>query len=523
MKLIYPRREELGGKIIDRYSPDGFSAVYIVEREGIKHYVLRDPEVKKEELKFINDIIENRLVYIARPSDVKNEAVMKGLLKRVGIVDDKLIYLVIREVVGYKALHPLIMDENLEDILCTGAGIPIIVLHQSYGRMDTNIVLNKEEADEIVRMLAYKGGKTISRFVAKLDSVILPTGDRARLVYRSEVSPSSNFTIRKFPRNPWTPPMMLATGMITESAMAWLWLAIEHKMPVIIFGEMGSGKSSLQNSLGMLIRPTSSIAIISDVPELKIPHPIKYEFYVRSSESIERIGEISMEDLIAHALRASVDYLLINEVRFKEAKAFAQAVATGHAGITTFHASDLKTLFGRLKDLGVEHGIASSLKIFIRTAVFIAKRGDRTVRIRRVREISYLKGLKDWSPLTESLFKYNIADDTLVDMGVKNSLFLEELSRISYLSKENLLGEHKIMSELLSLVRDSFLRDKGIGSTKGWFELLKKFCANERGVVERLRGIAKPVPERGKVVVLVSEEDLERLRRSGVKFRLAES
>ena len=181
MKLVYPREGDLSGKVVEEYSPDGFSRVYVVERMGVYHYVLEDPKVSEEELKFIQDVVENQLVYLARPSEVRDEEAMEELLREVGVDDDKLIYLIIREVVGYKVLHPLIMDEYLEDILCTRANLPLIVLHQSYGRMDTNIILNKREVDDLVRMLAYKGGKTISRFMAKLDSVILPTGDRASL------------------------------------------------------------------------------------------------------------------------------------------------------------------------------------------------------------------------------------------------------------------------------------------------------------------------------------------------------
>jgi len=72
MKLVYPREGDLSGKVVEEYSPDGFSKVYIVERMGVYHYVLEDPKVSEEELKFIQDVVENQLVYLARPSEVRD-------------------------------------------------------------------------------------------------------------------------------------------------------------------------------------------------------------------------------------------------------------------------------------------------------------------------------------------------------------------------------------------------------------------------------------------------------------------
>ena len=334
VKLTRPKPEELSGREVESYSPDGFAVVHIVEfKPGQFRYVVEDPPVTKAQLEAVKKIVEEELVYVARPSDVASWEALERLLKRAGVRDEKIIYLIGREVVGYKALHPLMMDEKLEDILGIGPNLPVVVLHKDYGRIPTNLVFSEREMDELVRTLAYRGGKTISRFMAKLDSVILPTGDRCRLVYRSEISPSSNFTIRKFPRHPWTPTRILATGMISPVAMAWLWLAIEYKLPVLTYGMMGSGKTSLNNALAMLIRPDSSLALISDVPEMKVPHPIKYEFYARQPETLGGTGAITLEDLVAHALRASVEYVIINEVRFAEARAFVHAIGIGHGGL----------------------------------------------------------------------------------------------------------------------------------------------------------------------------------------------
>jgi len=74
-------------------------------------------------------------------------------------------------------------------------------VHSKYGLLKTNIIPSKKEVDEMVKLLAYRGGSAVSLYHPVEDTVILPTGDRAALTYRSEVSPGSSFTIRKFPRD----------------------------------------------------------------------------------------------------------------------------------------------------------------------------------------------------------------------------------------------------------------------------------------------------------------------------------
>ena len=516
VKLTRPKPEELSGREVESYSPDGFATVHIIEHKPNQYrYVVEDPPVTKAQLRAVRKIIEDELIYVARPSDVASWEALERLLKRAGVRDEKVIYLIGREVVGYKALHPLMMDEKLEDILGIGPEVPVVVLHKDYGRIPTNLSFTEREMDELVRTLAYRGGKTISRFLAKLDSVILPTGDRCRLVYRSEISPSSNFTIRKFPRHPWTPTRILATGMISPEAMAWLWLAIEYKLPIMTYGMMGSGKTSLNNALAMLIRPDSSLALISDVPEMKVPHPIKYEFYARQPETLGGTGAITLEDLVAHALRASVEYVIINEVRFAEARAFVHAIGIGHGGCTSAHAGSLNELFGRLKDLKVERSIAGELRLLINTTVFVAVREGKPTRLRRVKAIYFLESLsEDWEPRTTTLYEYDPARDELVGRGVEDSRLLELLQLRSLRDKGELMEEHRVRAKFLADATKAFIKTGRYGEADEWFSLLKEFYAARGPALKSLEEEAAGVEIPKAVYEIVGEE--EELKRMGI-------
>ena len=217
-----PKYLKFDGEIIDEYSPDGFAKIEIIDLGYEYAYQVIPAKLSDEEWVMLEDVME-RLAYRIKPKGLLDGVELENALKDWGL-SDKIIYVIKCEVIGYSWLEPLMRDENLEDIQCFKANTQIKITHRDYGLMQT---------DRIVKLLAYRGGSAVSIFRAKEDSVILPYGDRAALTFRSEISPTSSFTIRKFPRNPWTPIKIISTGMITPEAMAFLWLCIDAKLPII--------------------------------------------------------------------------------------------------------------------------------------------------------------------------------------------------------------------------------------------------------------------------------------------------
>ena len=327
-----PRYLSINGRTVEEYSPDGYSRVRIVDVGYEYNYVVEPVALTQEELTQLEDVMD-RLSYEVEPRGLLRAEVLEKYLRDWGL-SDRVVYTVLSQVIGYSWLEPLMRDEYLEDIQCFKSDLPLRVTHRSYGLVNTNIVPSGEEVDRMVRLLAYRGGSSVSVFRAREDSVILPTGDRCALTFRSEISPTSSFTIRKFPRRPWTPTKMIRTGMVTPEAMALLWLCIDAKLPIMVFGAMGTGKTSFINALAMLIRPDASITLVQDAPEMRIFHENVLSLYERKSTTAGETGRVTLEDLLAHALRRSVDYVSVNEVRSRrEVYSFAQAVALGHGGL----------------------------------------------------------------------------------------------------------------------------------------------------------------------------------------------
>ncbi len=492
-----PTYIKLAGNVVEEYSPDGFTKVRIIDLGFEYAYCLEPVRLEPEEQARLEEIME-RLAYRIKPRGLLNPQELEKTLKSWSL-SDKVVYIVKAEVVGYSWLEPLMHDERLEDIQCFKANTPIKVTHRDYGLMRTNIVPNEDEVDRMVKLLAYRGSSAVSVYRAKEDSVILPTGDRAALTFRSEISPTSSFTIRKFPRHPWTPTRILATGMLTPEAVAFLWLCIDAKLPVVVFGPMGSGKTSLANALAMLIKPDASIAICQDAPEMRVPHENVLDLYERKSRTAGSSGEVTLEDLLAHALRRSVDYVTINEVRSRrEVYAFAQAVALGHGGVTSIHAESVEAVFARLKGYNVEEPLAENIKILVGTGLFIGDRNGKRVRLRRVKGIYFVEKLESYKPRYDAVFKYDPAEDNLE--ARYSDVVLSYLAEKLYLGSEVDLLKHELRrrAEFLELTSRAKLYE-----AERLFTALKEFRHNPEETLKQLRAFfaKKPTPVSRPVII----------------------
>lgn len=268
-----------------------------------------------------------------------------------GVSWAKILYYVERDTIGFGPIDPLMRDPNIEDISCDGVGRRIYVWHRRYEYIPTNLVFNsEEELDALIVKLVHMAGKHVSVAFPIVDA-ILPGGHRLAVTYRKEVSTSgSTFTIRKFREDPITIVDMIRWGTISPEVAAYLWMLIEHKMTGLVIGVTGAGKTSTLNALATLLRPTLKVVTIEDTPELRLPLENWVQLVSRPSYGIgiEKIGEVTLYDLIKVSLRYRPDIIIVGEVRGEEAYVLFQAIATGHGGLTTLHAEHIDAAVKRL-------------------------------------------------------------------------------------------------------------------------------------------------------------------------------
>jgi len=322
---------------------------------------------------------------------------------------DRIVYYVERDLLGYGPIHVLMKDPMLEDISCNGVGKSIYVWHRKYESMPTNVVfLSHDYLREFIVKLAHIAGKHISAAFPILDAR-LPGGHRLAATYGEEVSPrGSTFTIRKFREKPLSIIELMEYGTIDSWTAAYLWLMLENKMTMMIIGGTASGKTTLLNALLNFVKPSFKIVTIEETPEINIEHENWVQLVSRESYGLgeEGRGEIDLYELVRVSLRYRPDYIVVGEIRGKEAFVLFQAMATGHGGLSTFHADSLENAVRRLMSppMNVSEPYIPLMNIVIYIARVPLPKGGFTRRIKTVWEIrdynDYLELIR-WNPVED--------------------------------------------------------------------------------------------------------------------------
>lgn len=497
-----------------------------------KVYLVIDPEVSEEELKMLEKVA-GELIYVLEGLPDEKEFIK--ILEKRNIKRPELQYLIIRELSEerFGPLDPLMHDPDLENIECTGVGRPVTVTHNQLGRLETNIVFDSEdELNRLVIKLVNKAGKSISKANPKIDNARLPGGHRLAATFMSEISETSSFVIRKFPKQPWTITKQMVRGTISPEIGAWLWLLIEHKLPVLIVGAMGSGKTSLTNALCGFVPPNKRVGTVEDVPEFNLPvKPQNWQrMFIRESFTLDGKGEISLFDLLKGMLRYQVEYLVVNEIRGEEAKVWFQAISSGHGGITTIHAEDFNSTLARLSDLGIKVSALSSLHGLVYIGVYMLN-GER---VRRIREIADFR-LEEGEPRFDTVFRYVPSEDRYECMSPEKMVKLRSARKIMSISgkihtEEDFIREYALRREFLEWLYKMAKADKRYLTREFLIGEFEKFYADPTyfrsieppkiEIEEEKRESATFVPEVRQGIKIVKIRSLPKNSRRSKKVRV---
>jgi flagellar protein FlaI len=201
----------------------------------------------------------------------------------------------------------------------------------------------------------------------------------------------STFTIRKFSETPITPIDLLEWGTFSSAGMAYLWLCIENNKSLIYAGGTASGKTSSLNAVSLFIPEKAKIISLEDTRELKLPHINWIPGVTRDSFTADERGAVDMYDLLKAALRQRPEYLLVGEVRGKEALTLFQAMSTGHTTFSTMHADSVSSAIHRLENppISVPRNMIQALDIMsIQAQTFSAgKRVRRNLKLVEITDI----------------------------------------------------------------------------------------------------------------------------------------
>jgi len=427
---------------IDSYPVYGkyvFGSVHILsnETENENFYHINEPFLSSSESEIVKDVL-GKLEYtpVLKEKEKSKEDALKEKVDK--ILRDfrielneseyyKILYYVMRNTILYEKITPLMYDPYIEDISCNGYHKPVYIFHRQYMNLKTNLKFDDKDAlDRFVIKLAQQCGKHISIAEPMVDAT-MPDGSRIQMTLGKEVTDhGSTFTIRKFRKEPITPVNLIKWGTFSAEQMAYLWLCIENKKSLIFAGGTASGKTTSTNAVALFIPRKSKIVTIEDTRELVLPHKNWIPGVTRASFT-EAGRSIEMYDLLKAALRQRPEYIIVGEVRGREALTLFQAMSTGHTTYSTLHADTVNGVIHRLENppINVPRPMIEALDIIsIQSQIYV---GDK--RLRRNVEIAEITDLDPHTKMlrTSTIFTYDSVKDRHTMIG--SSSALEEIKK----------------------------------------------------------------------------------------------
>jgi flagellar protein FlaI len=485
-------------KTVQAKKPSVFREVYPIDEPHVYAAVVREPNTQRiryevieptllkeeeDQLKKIKAILMEEIDVNLKDIGTREKAEeylkskVREIIKdyRLEIAEeavDKLLYYIVRDFIGYGKIDPLMKDHLIEDISADGVNIPIYVWHREYESLPTNIIFKDvDELNSFIIRLAYLAGKNISIASPLLDAS-LPDGSRIQLTYGNEITRrGSTFTIRRFRVDPLTISDLIAFNTMSSEMAAYFWYAIENRASILVAGGVASGKTTVLNCLSMFIKPELKIVSVEDTAELNLPHENWIPSVVRTGfgQDGKGWGAITLFDLLKAAVRQRPDYIIVGEVRGKEAYTLFQAMATGHLGMSTIHGESVNSVLQRLasEPMNIPKPLLAmidAVTIQLRTEVG-GKPARRTLTVTEVTGLDpktqelLTNEVYRWDPKND-VFLYSgrsyILERNMKSMGLREEEVREELHRrktvLEWMARNN-IRRH---TEVTAVIRDYY-------------------------------------------------------------------
>lgn len=386
---------------------------------------------------------------------------------------DNLSRKVLRDIIGYGDIDPLIQDDDLEEIMIIGTNKPVFVYHRQYGMMKTNLQFSDEqELMDLIDSIARQINRRIDQESPILDGRLID-GSRINATIPPVSADGPSLTIRKFKKDPFTIIDLINSRTISVELAAFFWLCFDglgvKSANAIISGGTSSGKTTTLNALSAFINPKERIITIEDTLELQIPHEHLIRMETRPA-NVENKGELTMNDLVKNSLRQRPDRIIVGEVRAEEAITLFTALNTGHSGFGTLHSNDARETITRLTNEPM-----SVPKIMIHAIDFIIMQNriysPSGVSYRRISEVVEVVGMEEGTIQLNKIFQWNPETDTIDNVGISS----KTLNQIAELSGHSLNEIYHEIENRKMVLKHMIINDlRSVDEVNGILELYYK-------------------------------------------------
>lgn len=318
-------RKELGNKLVERLSVEE-------DEDDVK---VKDKAYLREKIKefegYVSDIVYGNNVQVRGYEDNKIK----------DFIDD-----VVGEFVGYSVLEDARKDPLVSDIYV----------------LDWQTIIVERDGENVPYHRTFRSPKHYKDFVERIirdagkeinmgDSSIVDFeiyGDRGAAT-SPKVSPKDySLTIRKHSEDHLQRDDLIKGGVMNEEIADFLGTAILGETNMIYAGLTGSGKTTSIRALldYYVTKSNKRMIVVEDTQELFPRNKHTLEFVSVKSDNPKQA--VTLEQLIYTTLRLKPKYIVVGEVRGREAQAMVEGMETGHSTITTMHGGTPWNIINRL-------------------------------------------------------------------------------------------------------------------------------------------------------------------------------
>jgi len=330
---------------------------------------------------------------------------------RLSVVEqNQLIGEICDDILGYGPLEPLLMRDDIADIMVNGYKHVFI---ETEGKMEkTNIRFrDNQQLMNICQRIVSQVGRRVDESSPICDARLLD-GSRVNVIAPPLAIDGPTLTIRKFKKDKLTLENLINFKSISPAGAEVLKIIGACQCNILISGGTGSGKTTLLNCLTASIHPDERIITCEDAAELQLqqPHVVRLE---TRPPNLEGKGKITMADLVKNCLRMRPERIIVGEVRGPEAFDLLQAMNTGHDGsMGTLHANSPREGLSRLESMITMGGFSlptRTIREMITGSIDIVIQATRLRDgSRRITHITEVLGMEGDVIVTQDLLVYEM-------------------------------------------------------------------------------------------------------------------
>lgn len=276
------------------------------------------------------------------------------------------------------ALRPLrkyIDDPKVEEISINGVGKGKVFIERCGRSEAVDDGLDRDQLDGLCSLVANFNRKGLS-FESPILSGVLPGGERIEIAIPpvsrepalsircpraityelAELANAGLFVGTKLTRRRRSRPVPILpdaeAAAAADDAVGLLRALVLGQRTMLVSGPTFSGKTTVLKALARFIPDDLRIVTMEDTSEVTLQQPNYLQLFTAGTEA-KPIA--TMPDLLRSSLRHKPRWVMLGEIRGKEAYTWLAAANTGHAGAATIHAASAEDAKLRLVQCAMEY------------------------------------------------------------------------------------------------------------------------------------------------------------------------